>query len=671
MGARKGGGGKKKSGRKRKANVWDDAEPKAKRGAGHEPTPRPKGSRGSMMGQWKAQKIAQRSKERQFFASVDDKKRWQREQYHDTWERTANAIYKDESDEEAAEERAEEQEAAMTSDSDSDSDGDDALGGKKKNSLFDEFVNTFKPAEVEEEGEEEEEEEYEEVLVDENREEIEEEDDGEEEKEEEAVEAEQDGEEQEDEEQVAAMEKDDEELVENEEEKEEQEDPYRRRYLLSSFAEQDARKFDAQARKFAKVRLPELEEDVAYDVTYRSGVGADVSGVTGVATTPEQAQSKKAYVRSRLLASWKQRGLDADTAYPMGSLERTLSQQMSAYTDVFFAGQTYENTATLRQLSAMHVLNHVLKARDTVTRNNERIKKRDSGKAENQDDEEEKEYRDQGFCRASVLVLLPLRSSAMAFVKQLLELLPATVDTFHNKDRFFSEFGSAKDDDDDEDDDASNDDGKKEWQRVFDEGNNDDCFQLGLSFSRKAVRFYSEYHHADIIIASPLGLRQQLGDEVALLDEAESSDDVKLSSEADLPARGPRPLWAPHREGRGGAALCVLQEARVRAPAGPSSEARADLYPLILRLRARAQPIQRHNEQEADPQCAVLRVHDEQTGVSCAYVLLPRPLPRDAVHRAFPLLPPVPDPRRTPAHLVRTARDGRLLRRDDEHAAEQ
>ncbi|KAG6572751.1 Digestive organ expansion factor [Phytophthora cinnamomi] len=119
----------------------------------------------------------------------------------------------------------------------------------------------------------------------------------------------------------------------------------------------------------------------------------------------------------------------------------------------------------------------------------------------------------------------------MAFVKQLLELLPATVDTFHNKDRFFSEFGSAKDDDDDEDDDASNDDGKKEWQRVFDEGNNDDCFQLGLSFSRKAVRFYSEYHHADIIIASPLGLRQQLGDEVALLDEAESSDDVKLSSD--------------------------------------------------------------------------------------------------------------------------------------------
>lgn len=126
---------------------------------------------------------------------------------------------------------------------------------------------------------------------------------------------------------------------------------------------------------------------------------------------------------------------------------------------------------------------------------------RGSGKTDN----EEKEYRDQGLCRASVLVLLPLRSSAVAFVNQLLELLPANVDTFHNKDRFFSEFGSAKDEDN-MDDDSTKDDGKKEWQRVFDEGNNDDCFQLGMSFSRKAVRFYSEYHHADVILASPLGL---------------------------------------------------------------------------------------------------------------------------------------------------------------------
>ncbi|KAG2769936.1 hypothetical protein JG687_00016961 [Phytophthora cactorum] len=506
MGPRK-GGGKKKGGRKRKANVWDDAEPKPKRGAvssGNEVKPR---KNGSMMGQWKTQKITERAKARKFFSNVGDKKNIQRDQYEETRERTANAIYKNESDEEELDEEEEEE----TQSEYSDSDDENVL--KKKNSLFAEFVNTFKPTEPIEDEEEDEEEEYEEVLVDENGQEIGQEIDATEE-ENEMVEENID-ENNEDEEQVASMEKDDEEQLEDKEE-EEQEDPYRRRYLLSSFTEQDAKKFNAQTRKYTKVTLPALKED-AYDVTYRIGA-EEVRGLEGVVTAPETADKKTQYVRSRLLSTWKQRGLDAETAFPRGSVEHTLSQQISAYTDVFFAGQTYENTEKLRQLSAMHVLNHVLKARDTVTRNNERIKKQS---------EENKEYRDQGFCRASVLVLLPLRSSAVAFVNQLLKLLPSNVDTFHNKDRFFSEFGSAKD----EESEASSDEDKKEWQRVFDEGNNDDCFQLGLSFSRKAVRFYSEYHHADIILASPLGLRQQLGDEVAMLDEAETSDDVKLSSD--------------------------------------------------------------------------------------------------------------------------------------------
>ncbi|POM65290.1 Digestive organ expansion factor [Phytophthora palmivora] len=328
MGPRK-EGGKKKGSRKRKANVWDDAEPKIKRGAissGNEAKPR---KNGSMMGQWKAQKIAERAKERKFFASVDEKKRWQREQYEDKWEHTANAIYKDGSEDLV--EQSDEDEKEMQSE-ESDSDEDD-LGNK--NSVFHEFVNTFKPMEPTEE-EEEEEEEYEEVVVDENGEEVDEE---------ETEEVQEFDEGKEDEEQIAAMEKDDEEQMEKDED--EQEDPYRRRYLLSSFTELDAKRFDAQTRKFAKVTLPTLQEE-AYDVTYRNGVDADVGGVAGVVISPETAEKKKSY--------------------------------------------TYENTTTLRQLSVMHVLNHVLKARDTVTRNNERIKKRDSGKNGEQGDDEEKEY---------------------------------------------------------------------------------------------------------------------------------------------------------------------------------------------------------------------------------------------------------------------------------------
>uniref|UniRef100_A0AAV1TA96 Digestive organ expansion factor n=1 Tax=Peronospora matthiolae TaxID=2874970 RepID=A0AAV1TA96_9STRA len=526
---RKGGDKKKKGSRKRKATVWDDAEPKDKQDAVPSETDAKKRSsvrsRGSMMGQWKTQKVRERSKERKFFASVDEKKRWQRERYEETRARTFNAIYKSK---DVVEDEIAMVKDTLESEASEGEEDDEALDGKKKKSLFDEFVDTFK-RDAKDHGVEEEPED-EEVMVDENG-EIVVEDDAEV-VEEDGKEEEKDGVngadalEKECEEQIAAMEKDDEEGVDDiHEEEEEQEDPYRRRFLLSSFSEQDATKFDATRRKFTKVGLPTLEDE-GYDVTYRKGADMDIQGVAGVVMAPDVAVKKKPCVRSRLAVTWKQRGLDLETMGTEESVERTLFQVMSAYADVIFAGQTYENTATVRRLSAMHVLNHVLKARDTVTRNNERIKKHEAGKSS---EEEDREYRDQGFCRATVLVLLPLRSAAMAFVDQLLRLLPANMDTFHNKDRFFSEFGSVKDTDEEKD--ANERDGKKEWQRVFDEGNNDDCFQLGVSFSRKAVRFYSEYHHADIIIASPLGLRQQLGDEVAVLDDAESSADVKLSSD--------------------------------------------------------------------------------------------------------------------------------------------
>ncbi|CAH0475421.1 unnamed protein product [Peronospora belbahrii] len=516
MGLRK-GGGKKKGSRKRKANVWDDAEVQTKRGvilSKNDALPRKSRYKGSMMSQWKAQRIAERMKERRFFVSVEEKKRWQREHYKETWEHTANAIYKKK---EAGEEEIQEieEDKEESEESESEDSEEDVMDGKSSNALFDEFVKTFTREEPAEEEDEEEEEEEEVVVMDE---ELEEENETKSEDEEEK-------DSNETQEQVAAMEKDDEEQVEEQDE-DEQEDPYRRRYLLSSFSEQDAKKFDAQMRKFTKVELLTLDDANKYDITYRKGVSEDIEGVAGVVTTPENAVKKKPYVRSRLMTTWTRRGLDAETVFPKGSVERTLWQQLLAYTDVFFACQTYENTPTLRRLSAMHVLNHVLKARDTVTRNNERLKKRDSEKV---DDAEEKEYRDQGFCRASVLVLLPLRSAAVAFVNQLLELLPSNMDTFHNKDRFFIEFGSGMDDNNH---DVTKDNDKKEWQRVFSAGNNDDCFQLGISFSRKAMRFYSEYHHADIILASPLGLRQQLGDEVAMLDEITSSGDMpQLSSD--------------------------------------------------------------------------------------------------------------------------------------------
>ncbi|KAL7682433.1 putative digestive organ expansion factor, predicted [Plasmopara halstedii] len=483
MGVRK--GGKKKGSRKRKTNVWDDEKPIDKRDRSLSDGQVKKRRNGSMMGQWKAQKIAKCVKVRQFVNSVHEKKQWQREKYNETWEDTVNAIYKEKCvEEEQKSVREETQSDDNTSDSASDSEKD---FGKTK-SVFQKFVDTFKP--IQEDRSEE--------FVQEN--------------EENSVEAQDEVVNLRDDEQIAAMEKDDEEqLIEQEEE----EDPYRLRYILSFLTEDEAKTFNAQKKSFSKVTLPEMQE--LFDVSYKSGV----DGRTDLVMTPESADRKKQFVRSRLLTTWKQRKVDADTKYAKGSVQRALLQQMFAYKDVLFAGQSYEITDSLRHISAMHVLNHVFKARDTILRNNERLKKRECDDS----NEDEKEYRDQGFCRANVLVLLPLRSAAVAFVNHLLALLPSTMTTFHNKDRFDREFGHTTIFDE-----LSLDDGKKEWQRVFESGNNDDCFQLGLSFSRKAVRFYSGYHYADVILASPLGLRQQLGDEAATLDNVKNLSTDFLSS---------------------------------------------------------------------------------------------------------------------------------------------
>ncbi|RHZ10334.1 hypothetical protein DYB26_010869 [Aphanomyces astaci] len=234
-------------------------------------------------------------------------------------------------------------------------------------------------------------------------------------------------------------------------------DPYRQRYLNQQLTVADV---DVLSQKPHPFQVVELWKDLEMSVR---PVLTPVTSIGGARPL--------SHIRRRLMDTWTQKNV-ADI---------TVHYSIPAY------GETH-----IRQVTMMHVVNHILKSRDTIARHNERLSKKGAS--------DEAEYRDQGFSRPTVLVLAPLRSSAHALVHQLLDLLPSTVTTVHNKDRFDEEFG------DDQTDDTADKEGGTEWQQIFQAGNNDDAFQIGISFARKSV------NRADLIIASPLALRQKVGD---------------------------------------------------------------------------------------------------------------------------------------------------------------
>lgn len=170
---------------------------------------------------------------------------------------------------------------------------------------------------------------------------------------------------------------------------------------------------------------------------------------------------------------------------------------MFSYNDVLYPYVSHKAKEDYRRLYALHAVNHIYKTRDRILKNNNKLhaqnEKVSSGEL---DPADEIEFRDQGFTRPKVLILLPTRHHCYQVVEEVMKI--SGVEQIENQKKFKTQFL---------DQDAIVPNNKPDDFRDLFEGNTNDFFCLGLKFTRKTLKLYSSFYNSDIILASPIGLQ--------------------------------------------------------------------------------------------------------------------------------------------------------------------
>lgn len=93
----------------------------------------------------------------------------------------------------------------------------------------------------------------------------------------------------------------------------------------------------------------------------------------------------------------------------LSPLQHELFTLANEYRDIYYPEMNHLNSDDIRTVYCLHSLNHVMKSRDKVLLHNAKLKKA----KENGEATDEIEYRDQGLVRPRVLIIAPLRNSAV------------------------------------------------------------------------------------------------------------------------------------------------------------------------------------------------------------------------------------------------------------------
>ncbi|KAF2150596.1 DUF1253-domain-containing protein [Myriangium duriaei CBS 260.36] len=173
---------------------------------------------------------------------------------------------------------------------------------------------------------------------------------------------------------------------------------------------------------------------------------------------------------------------------PAGLETSEVTSALFNYHDLLYTSRA-ASSPLFRDLTSLHILNHVLKGRDRVLRNNTRLSSTTT-------DPDDPTLRDQGFTRPKVLILLETREQAFRWVNSIMRFF--SPEQRENWSRFETSF---------HDEPHLSPSMPDDHLALFD-GNADNDFRFGIKFTRKTIKLFSAFYQADILICSPLGLRR-------------------------------------------------------------------------------------------------------------------------------------------------------------------